>query len=30
MFDTAEDNWDEQKTAFEEFVADLEITETKY
>ncbi len=30
MFDTAEDNWDEQKTAFEEFIADLEITETKY
>lgn len=30
MFDTAEENWDEQKAAFEEFAADLEITETKY
>ena len=30
MFDTAEENWDEQSAAFEEFIADLEITETEY
>ncbi len=30
MFDTAEDNWDEQSAAFEEFLNDLEITKTEY
>lgn len=30
MFDTAEENWEEQSVAFEEFISDLEITETKY
>lgn len=30
MFDTAEDNWEEQSAAFEEFMNDLEITKTEY
>lgn len=30
MFDTMEENWDEQVALFEEFVADLEVTKTEY
>ncbi|MCM1024199.1 MAG: hypothetical protein NC395_09095 [Prevotella sp.] len=30
MFDTSEADWEEQSAAFEEFIADLEITETNY
>ncbi len=30
MFNTLEDNWEEQLPLFEEFVADLEITPTEY
>lgn len=30
QFDTAEADWEEQSAAFEEFVADLEITKTEY
>lgn len=30
MFDTREENWDEQLPLFEEFVADLEVTPTEY
>lgn len=30
MFDTLEDDWEEQVALFEEFVADLEITKTNY
>lgn len=30
MFDTLEDDWEEQSKNFEDFVADLEITKTEY
>lgn len=30
MFDTLEENWDEQSAMFEEFVKDLEVTKTEY
>ncbi len=30
MFDTREEDWDEQVANFEEFVADLEVTKTEY
>lgn len=30
MFDTSEEDWDEQSALFEEFIADLEITKTEY
>lgn len=30
MFDTMEEDWDEQVALFEEFVADLEVTKTEY
>ena len=30
MFDTSEENWEEQSAAFYDFIADLEITETNY
>lgn len=30
MFDTREEDWDEQSACFEEFVADLEVTKTEY
>ncbi len=30
MFDTAEEDWEEQSAAFDEFINDLEITKTEY